>query len=478
MVIFASEQLWPNVQGLVHWYRHRGRIKDLCIYYTDDPQKSAGPAGRFEGFARRVFPTISVHFPERPGGKLPHEVYQQIVSWQQQLPDRHWIINATGGLKLMFAGAIRALELPRTEVVYRELSGEWFRWSKTDHGEDLRPIEIDSSETDDIPVGDLVQVQSPIASQRQWYYTKPEPLPIKELVKHGFATAWNWRDMFKECGLDTNEQSGFLFERFVAAVLLNLGIKQVCLNAKLGEENGQSLQEIDVIANYRGRLLIFDCKLRVETEEGVRVESLSSQIRQAAAIHRDIGGLGARVLMIRPGRSFKPQERLLAAALQVDVLDCHQSLDFFRKIAEFCDYPEDLPEELAAAQKELDQAKAQGYLEAFAHSTLFRTRPRPGESGQTIIHLDGEFNEYLREHGQDWCVYKYLNQMFVFLALPKNLPLEEVRKRLSEAFRSYARVGSIRRSKLKRTGMAQLDLLTTEAEFKTLLGTLVGKKLF
>lgn len=36
MVILASEQLWPNIQGLVHWHRHEGGIEDLLIYYTGD----------------------------------------------------------------------------------------------------------------------------------------------------------------------------------------------------------------------------------------------------------------------------------------------------------------------------------------------------------------------------------------------------------------------------------------------------------
>jgi len=46
MVVLASEQLWPSIQGLVFWHEKRGGLTHLFIYHTADEERSAGPARR------------------------------------------------------------------------------------------------------------------------------------------------------------------------------------------------------------------------------------------------------------------------------------------------------------------------------------------------------------------------------------------------------------------------------------------------
>lgn len=498
MVVLASEQPWPNIQGLVHWHKHGGGLKDLCIYYTDDEQRSAGPARRFATLAQKLIPPLEVHLLEGAGGRFPKDVIAQLKQWHQELPNRRWIINATGGLKLMFAGVLQGIDLPNTEIVYREIGGEWFSITKSDHGLEVHPLSVDLSVTDDIPVEYLVQAQSPVAAGREWVRRAPRPLPIVDIVRHAIDTKWNWQKSFRRAGIFKKAQPGHLFERFVAAVLLELGIKQVDLNAHLVGQNQQSFQEIDVIANYRGRILIFDCKLRTKEEEGSRVEKLTSQIRQAATIRRDIGGAGAKLLMIRPGRKFRPSEKQLAQALQLDVLDSPSTMDFFRRIADFCEAGPNLPPKIAEAQELLDKARGQGELEAFARSPFLPTsegkkprvrKERPtrensflptsegGEPQRAVIRLDTHFIKYVKMLNQDWAIFTLFDKSFLYLRLPHKWAPEALQAKLQEIFGPYATVGFPEISKGKRSAFAQL-LECDQEKLEIFLSQFVGKSLW
>lgn len=462
MVVLASEQLWPNIQGLVHFDRHEGGIRDLCIYYTDDLQKSAEPAKRFARFTQKIFPNITVHLPGKPGGKLPQDVFQQIESWQKQLPDRRWIINATGGLKLMFAGAILAMDCPNTEVVYGELSGEWFRWKKTGQQDNLQPFSIDPSITDDIPVRYLVQAQSSIAAGREWKCESPRHLPIVELVKHGIETDWDWPDTFRRAGVssqvNSQMQAGFLFEQFVAATLLEMGMKreQVDLNARLAEPNGQSVQEIDVIANHAGRILIFDCKLRAESEERSRVESIGSQIRQAAAIRRDIGGIGARLIMLRPGRNLREFGKL-AREMGLYVIEPRDTPQFFRLLAQYCGMGPDLPPALESAQAILDEATKNGRCEFFAKS-LALTKGVTDISANCVLDFNVPLNDFTKMCHQDWSACKIGSQFFLYVTVPGGLSRGLAKSRLQTRLSEIAKVRWLRISKQGKVGIAELEL--------------------
>jgi predicted RecB family endonuclease len=443
MVVLASEQLWPNLHGLVHWMEHEGGLTDLCIYYTADEKRSGGPAQRFWKFCNQLYPKLRVYLPSGPLDITPDAVRGQIRRWQTELPDRHWVINATGGLKLMSVGAMECAELPDTEVVYRELSGQWFRVSKTPDGLAVRPFQVDPSETDAISVQHLVPLQFDAPSDAWWTMETPQPLPILELVRQGIQNRWNWKAMFAACGLDSSVQSGFLFERFVAACLLELGIRQIAMNLILQRPH-QVLQEIDIAANHRGRLLIIDCKLRTRAEENKRVETLTSQIRQAYTTARQLGGLGAQLLLVRPGRAFSEEETQLAKTLGLQILDRGDTLEFFRKLAAFCNLQGPLPDQLQKAQEELDRAKAAGSLEALAVSAVFFP-PMPSEEPlQTVLPVSNDLQQLMQQLGQDWTAYEIDGRVWIRGRIPSfargQTCQEYIYKKLQKHLPSYATV--------------------------------------
>lgn len=483
MVVLASEQLWPNILALVHWQKDAGGLGDLCIYYTDDPHRSADPARRFAAFCQRLYPPIRVHLPRRAGESSARGVLEQIAQWQEELPGRRWIIHATGGTKLMFAGAVQAAALPDTQVVYRELSGQWYRITHQDGGIVAVPLAVADTETDFLPVQPLIEVHYCPRPEARWEMVPAQRLPIAQLTQAGVALDWNWPKMFCHCGLRGDQPAGFLFEQFVAACLLELGIAQVALNARLTLGAGQCLQEIDILANHHGRLLIVDCKLRTAAEEGSRVEGFTSQVRQADTIRRQIGGSAAKFLLLRPGRFLSEAETQLAESFHLDVLSASQSLDFFRLLARFCDVPEPLPPELQSAQTALDAARHNGALEALGTSHWL---PGATEPLRGILQVGSHLDKLMEQLRQDWIAYRIDDIVWIRGRTPHKVKANKLHQRLLQLLgTAMAPTGTVplqalRCAKHGTTFTAALDVSRANA-FAVLwerLKALQGKRIF
>lgn len=368
MVVLASEQVWPNIQGLVYWQEQAGGLRDLCIYHTADEARSKRPADRLENLCQSLYGgSIQVHRLNRPGDVTPQAVAAQVRAWRQALPGRRWVLNATGGVKLMSVGLMALADQDETEVVYRELNRQWYRVRKT---EELRadPLEppIDGGVTDQIPVLALVQSQWDAPQPMSWTAEEVERIEVGRVVQEGCRTGWDWERALRAGGATERiPQSGMLFEVLMAGALKELGIPNVVRSLKLTDEKGTVLQEIDVAANFRGRLLLVDCKLMSKEDEGKRVEKLTSQIRQAENTRRALGGLGAAMLLVRPNRYFSSTERALLEAYHLEVIDAGDSWKLFTRLAEFAQVAP-LPPSWEAAEELLTNRKNTGCAGAFS----------------------------------------------------------------------------------------------------------------
>lgn len=432
MVMLASEQLWPNLHGLVHWHDHAAGavLSDVCIYYTGNSDKSAAPAGRLERFCRRRYPEVAVHRPPVPGGLEPAEVAGRIAQWQAELPGRRWLVNATGGVKLMFAGALQCASLPDTTVVYRELSGDWFTLTLEDGRVVSRELDVSTGETDAIPVMQLIDAQWEAAGA-SWTAGDPEPLDVLRLTQLGCEHNWRWEMVFPLAGHVADQPRGLLFERYVAAVLLELGVRNLKVNVKLQAD--EPLEEIDLVANHGGRLLVFDCKLPGQAEEAVgRTPKLTEQIRTAEATQRSLGGLDARTLLIRPDREFSPSHRMLAEAYRLRVLDRPASGQLFARLAEFAAVRV-LPDSLRAAA-----AAVRAHCESNAAAGTFAVqrrcpRLRAAFGGSSVVvNLDAQLQAERQTDGQDWVCYLLHNRLFLRARNPQRLQAAELQDQLRQ----------------------------------------------
>lgn len=248
----------------------------------------------------------------------------QVLVWQETIPGRHWLLNATGGLKLMSAGMMALADLDGIEVVYRELS-QWYRITN-EAGLSAVPLNpgIDPGITDTVQVLDLVRSQWDSPTPMEWTAQPPQSLNVARVLEETCRNGWNWRAAFLAAGehVGNTEGAGFLFERLVAGALRDLGIRQIARGLAL---QGGRDQEVDLVANWGGRLLVIDCKLRTPEEEDAQVEGITSQIRQAATTRRSLGGLNTKLLLARPNRPFSEAERLLAEAYGLEVIDANDA---------------------------------------------------------------------------------------------------------------------------------------------------------
>lgn len=437
MVVLASEQLWPNIHGLVHWHRQHGGLQDLFLYYTSAERESALPARRLKRLCEECYPEVTPQLPEQPLPIEPEGVRNQILRWKQQHPRKRWVINATGGLKLMFAGVLGFVGDEDTEVVYRELSG-WFRLHRTGGVINAQKLTIAPEETDELNIEKLLRAHWAPTENIDCRCDRPVRLAVRRLTELGIEHGWAWKDVFRAAGLPSDQDSGKLFEQFVAAVLLELGVREAAINCTL-ETTGQQLQEIDVVVNHGGRLSVIDCKLTGEEDEKRgKVESVTSQIRQAHTTRRQLGGLGAQLMLLRPNREFSAEERHLAEdAYKLTVVDARDSWDLFVRLAQFLGSMGGLPDELQQAQ-ELVRSTRGLRSRAFDREPEVVRRMTSGSHARAVLDLDAFLKQYRDETGQDWSCYRLHGEMWLRAVRPEAMDAKVFVRCVTNLVDSYA----------------------------------------
>ena len=321
MICLASEQVWPNLQGIVYWAHQPQGLASLHIYHTDDENYSKLPAQRLKHFVNAIYPHINTAL--YGGGSSPRDITtfaRNIINSSQ--PSTHWIINATGGTKLMTAGLLDCVGLERVQVVYREREGHWHILTRSAHGEpvSLLPLHIPLSVTDNLPALALINAQFSAPEGSAWSSSSAQPLPVVQLTESAIKNRWILSQAFADIRAPSSADQGLLFEQYVAALLLAAGVKSLCCNVRLHHQQGDHLEEVDIIANSRGRLVFVECKWASNNAEPV-----ISQLERAAQRRRALGGLNARFLFIRPVRNFSPNHTRLATLIGVKLID-HSSM--------------------------------------------------------------------------------------------------------------------------------------------------------
>lgn len=454
MIVLASEQLWPNLHGLVHWHR---TLRHLCIYHTAEERISAQPAQRLALLCRQHYPHIAVHL-SGPQALLPAAVAAQIQAWRHQFPDHLWLINASGGNKLMYAGVLRYVGCADTTVVYRELSGEWFTLLREgSQGIDVTTLDVPPYITDRLPVADLVRVQWQTPDTDIVFAPPPQAFPVAELTRVGMATGWEWREMFRRVGYARDAAGGLLFEQYIAAVFLALGVSNLACNVvRRSNQEKKDLQEIDLVANHGGGLLVVDCKLRSqEDEEEGAVEALTSQIRQATQTRRELGGLGARFLLVRPNRFFTEAERALAEQVgMLSVLDRQDAPHLFRRLADFARIKE-LPPALQEAEDVLQTAMAHRTTTLFSRESAAIRAVSEASASPLLLDLDYYRRDYLRS---DWLLYRLGGIVHCYGSNPTKLPAEEMLRRLTGLWGKFGTIAAFALSNSRRTYRFQLHV--------------------
>lgn len=399
LIVLASEQLWPNLHSLEHYGQD---LRLLCIFTSKDERRSIGPAKRLAEFAKTRFPDVVVNQSEPSDANDISRVSGQIRRWISQHPNYRWIINATGGNKLMFAGTLPFVHQPAVQVIYREFSG-WYKLTPCTVGGEIlsQPFDISPTITDHIPIRLLLNATWEIPEGKTEAENPVTDLPLSQLFKQYFANQRDWRKAFAACKVETSLQGGLLFEQVVSSIVAQLGVRNLVVNAKRTGSAGSHQQEIDLVANHAGRVWIIDCKLRSQEEEGSTIEGITSQIRQADVTRRNLGGLDARLLMLRPNRPFSPDQRELAKAYRLDVLDADCANQLVSEIAKFFGIKPPLPTDLAQTEAIIEAALANQSHRGLGTPSRHLRNSVFDERAPDTLNVDAMLNQIMETPSQD-----------------------------------------------------------------------------
>jgi hypothetical protein len=409
LILLASEQLWPNVESVEYW---KNSLQHIFIYHTEDERRSVLPAQRLEKFCQARCSHVRVDYADGDG--KPESVVAKIEAWLEQYPRHQWGINATGGTKLMFLGAASLIGRPHVSVIYRELKGPWYHLTNHNGYLETLLLNIPPHVTDRIPLETLLGTL--------WWdegteikLRPPEPLDILRLTQLLIQHQGNWREAFTACGvpLEAGDKGGILFERYVAGALLALGIppQNIACNVIKRTCAGQVLHEIDIVVNYRSRIFVLDCKLQGEGNGGGgRGTQLMQQIRNLSDTVRQLGGVGAVGVLLRPNRTFFDEERTYAEGLGLCVLDRSKLSTFFEELARILGIPS-VPAVLQNAQNLWQNPVIAERVFPGSQRTYQMAR---SSSDSGIMVLDNFLREWSDTLGQNWAVCQlWVNYYFL-----------------------------------------------------------------
>jgi len=476
LVLLASEQLWPNI----HSVEHLGpQLDHVYIYHTGHPEKSVGPARRLANFCNERF---QLKTTRAEGTATPEAVARQIGAGIEGTPGHSWIINATGGTKPMYDGAASFRGRPDVRVVYREFGRTgWFALGRTDAGlPTATPFPLPIEVTDEIPVALLLRTLWETDTLRLEFGDAPTKLPLLK-VAHAVAVDGKWREAFATAGvpLASKTSGGDPFERYVAAALLEMDVTNVAHSVKQvgpsSGKKGEKTQEIDLIANYKGRLLVFDCKLTSEGVDESESGNITTQLRHAAQTARQIGGIGGEVVLLRPNREVSGAFLELARDLRVRVIDKRDRGCFFRRLAEFVECPV-LPEVLRQVDEVL--AHPPSALCAFEPASWAGSMAR-GAGGSPVVDLSIPAGDWARECCQDWTVVRIRGELhYLQLRSPEVVSRVRLREAVNTALGPFASRVEIGLSGSGNTLYAVFTVpAANDADFRAFLASRTGAPL-
>lgn len=341
IVIFASEQVWPNLVYLEWAAKQRAdHLLHLLIVHSKDTRKSLAPAKRFKKhFAQkdRFTSTQLLQFPDEPG-KFP----RIIQAAADKLNCQRVFINGTGGLKLWTIASTDLIR-PETRVDYHycEIDGSWLNISRsTDQQLCIEPIEEIGNTQVELTIEELIFFQS-----GHQFKGKEQPLfNLSAALQQCVNARWNWETIYRwfknnhptilgPLDVSGPAQAGTIFELLFAGIIkeVHSGNVQLLLNAKqelrkLNAAGGTAVEENDILMMVNNRLTLFDLKV------GKPGSSFATQIHDARNRAERLGGRTAQAVLVRPGFQVAPENLDFSRMLNVKVLHGDKDVPFLTQL--------------------------------------------------------------------------------------------------------------------------------------------------
>ena len=439
VVVFASEQLFPTLQFLLHQADRLGaKLAAIHIYCTEDDRRSAGPARRLEGVLRKWLNSRSLplRIETRTSGMWPTDVRTVLMEWFEAAPECHWLVNVTGGTKPMSIAAtqfVLSTDLPLRRVIYQEIGGEW---AELDFNEEnlLEAYTIDDPvipppDTLDqlVPVEDLVAMQ--FSENHKVETQKLIAFPVDQALTAVIERGWQWKAGLAALPNPLSSiSSGDAFERFIGAGLLDCGIR-FRHSLKVIDASGKVARELDLVACHKGRLVCIDIKL-----PGAKAEAKGTQLADIKEIANSLGGRAALAIALRPGWDAPKKDtddvKALARALGVHLYTQHDAPWLFTRMLKEIDKDSSLRPgpALLAAEAILQEIYREGSPVLSNGRLIGDTRRTSGVDHDGSIPLLLEIERICEQRNEPWGIVN-LNGSDFFIGIQKaRLPNNFIRQ--------------------------------------------------
>lgn len=410
VLVIASEQLTPNLQFLLHVARKFPlRPMAVHIYCSNDETRSAAPARRLSDCLHQTWrdqPALQASIEVVQGGKTPQDVRPKVRGILQQDPDGEWLINVTGGNKLMSAAVSEVAlwsDLSRCRVVYCEIDGGWFEID-TDVDGLLMARHLAPGDDPIVPprqtLDSLIRVESLVAAQFSEDHViaaqAGQRVPLLAWTEELIRNRWHWLAGLRAVAPTIPSSSnGDAFERFIAAGLLAACLSPVHSLKVSNARSDKVVREVDLVGCANGRLYCVDIKLPGATEN-----AKGTQLADVATLALALGGRGAQAIAIRPGWAIDRDTEVLARALNVRLLSAAEAPRLFSTLLGWL-YPGlSMPEELFAVEQLLQREAALGRV-VLSDGALIQSA-RPTQAG--VLTLANELQRMAWQGGRLWAI--------------------------------------------------------------------------
>ncbi|MGE3310854.1 MAG: hypothetical protein AB7O66_12865 [Limisphaerales bacterium] len=430
-VVTSADQFWPHLTAILHWHRHAGPVQRLHLVHSDKPGAATGPASvatTLERVVRTACPGVRIERRESDGS--PGGLHRQLAAWCKDAPESTCVLQFAGPGPFPNWGLDSLLALPNCRVVLRRPQGDWIELRQAPPGTPaatdaagsgpevvpLPPFRRD--DPDEIPIADLVRAQSADSSNAAPLASVPaRPIPLVPLTSAAIAAGWDWQQAFAASAPEfAAESASALFPRYVGALLLDLGLKNVVLGSRRPRTPTSTppppASDPLVWINQGGRLLVIDARLEstdptpaTAGANSPQTSSLGPEILRAAEMRRDLGPLAPDWLLIRPCLPLQPIEQHLAEALGIRVIDESACRELPARLAAFFGLP--LSADLVEVERRLRTHLAgSGRTRAFAPEPAVLQQQQQGAGNDpVVVQADALLDQVQRARGQNWLLW-------------------------------------------------------------------------
>lgn len=424
-VVFASEQLFPALQFLLHAAdRYHSQLASVHIYSTPDERRSAGPARRLAQLMQRWLEqrASQATIELTTGEATPQAVRQSLLDWFNVAPDSQWLVNVTGGTKPMSAAATEltlSTDLSERRVIYQEITGTWWEMISDEQGL-LDALELDSRRDPAVPPRDTLERLLPIGDLVATQFSEDHKInaqPVRafavdQALAQVMAMHWKWSSGLAAMSAPVSSTgNGDAFERFVGAGLQDCGLKlHHSLKVTDPRNAGHVVREIDLVGCHQGRLICIDIKL-----PGAQEHAKGTQLADVAELAHSLGGRGALAVALRPGWKADPNTERLARALGVLLLTQADAPQLFSRLLQAID-PALQPSAAVQAAEQMLQAKSNQGNQVLSDGNLVQA----SVSDNGILFVSEWAVDTAGQRQEPWGLLQLSGTMY-WLTIPKKL---------------------------------------------------------